>query len=571
MHNNFIYTKEEHCKGCNKCIFKCPVRANKAVWNNDENIVLIKDGFCISCGECFSICDHNARDFEDDTARFFKDLKNGANISVIAAPSAITNFPNIKKVFGYLKSLGVNLIYDVSYGADICVWGHLRMLEILNLQSMISQPCPVIVSYIEKYHPYILKHLSPIQSPVMCTAIYLKKYNRVTDKIAFLSPCIGKKRECVDENTRGLIDLNVTFSKFLEYIEQNNIHIESYPEYSFDSLDTSLGFAFSRPGGLTENIKFNLDSDVWIKQIEGIHNLEQYIGHYVEDMELGRPVPLIIDVLNCEHGCNVGTGTNKSANFNFIDFKINKAKAKVTKQDSERIMAEFDKNLVLNDFVREYKDKSEKFLFSQPDDLENAYIELGKLTEQDRNINCFSCGYGSCEKFAIALSNQENHKNNCKQYLLNKFKSLSMVDELTGLKNRYSYSISIEKYEKQPLKSLGIIFIDINGLKIANDIKGHKYGDSLILRCANILKGVFPGKIYRVGGDEFVVLDENVAEESFYTKIVKLRDILKADKNILFSIGDYWSVDTTKIKEHIEIADKRMYYEKQQHYKTLNT
>lgn len=86
-----------------------------------------------------------------------------------------------------------------------------------NVKTMISQPCPVVVNYIEKYKKDILKYLAPIQSPMMCTAIYLKKYKNIEESIAFLSPCIGKMNEIKDKNNLGLVDYNVTFKKLKEH------------------------------------------------------------------------------------------------------------------------------------------------------------------------------------------------------------------------------------------------------------------------------------------------------------------------------------------------------------------
>ncbi|HEY5561094.1 MAG TPA: hypothetical protein VIK72_04920 [Clostridiaceae bacterium] len=51
-------------------------------------------------------------------------MSKGKKISVIAVPAIRINFNNYKNLFGYLKSLGVNVIYDVSFGADITVWAY---------------------------------------------------------------------------------------------------------------------------------------------------------------------------------------------------------------------------------------------------------------------------------------------------------------------------------------------------------------------------------------------------------------------------------------------------------------
>lgn len=567
--NNFIYTQKRHCVGCNKCILKCPVNANAAIWEDEQNKVLIKDGFCISCGECISVCDHHARDFGDDTDVFFEDLARGESISIIVSPAAKINFPNLKNIFGFLKEKGVRFIYDVSFGADICTWAYIKTITEKGLRSVIAQPCPVVVSYIEKYHPSLIPQLSPVQSPVICLATYLERHRDSDDKIALFSPCIGKKRECIDENTAGHMHYNVTYTKFLDYIARNNIDLSTYEEGEFDDLGGAWGAVFPRPGGLSENIKLYMGEHIWIKEIEGIANIEAYLIQYAEDLINDQPVPLIIDALNCEHGCNLGTGTNKNIRYNQIDYIINKNKAAVAPHRGDKLMKYFAEHLNVADYTRHYTDKSSEYASNLDVDLEPAYIELEKFTQADRTINCFACGYESCHSFVLNYANNHNHKNNCKHYLLNKFKSLSLVDDLTGLKSRYSYSETLKKYTENPSRCMGIAFVDINGLKTANDTLGHIYGDIMITTCGNILKEAFPESVFRVGGDEFIILSQDIGEDCFYQEIDKLRDTFKNAEAVSTSIGCLWTDDVENLQVYIDIADKNMYAVKQAHYRDL--
>ncbi len=567
---SYIYTIEKYCQGCNKCIFKCPTGANEAFVEADEGKVFIKDGFCISCGECLSICDHGARDFDDDTEEFFNSIKNGESISAIVAPSARFNFTDVKKVISYLKSIGVKNVYDVSFGADICTWAHVRLLQQQPDTSIISQPCPVVVSYIEKYRPELISHLSPVQSPAVCVATYLKKYVGITDKVMFLSPCIGKKRECKSTYTGETLDLNVTFTKFLEHLDSSGIDLSGYPQSEFDNMKGSVGFAFSRPGGLAENIKFHLDQDIWVKQVEGNDNIRRYLDEYRDDLKQGHPVPTVVDALNCVDGCNLGTGTSKRAKQNEIDFHTNRSKSSVSKTESERLMSLFDKTLSADHFVRKYKDRSFDYKKRDDVDMESAFASLGKFTKEEREINCFCCGYGNCYDFVYDLATGHNDKSNCRHYLLNKFKKLSLFDELTGAHNRNCFNMTIERHLANHPGFLGIIFIDINGLKEANDTYGHIYGDKLIIKCANICKEVFKEAIYRVGGDEFVVVYDSGDEASFDEKSKSLDKLLSKAENLIVSVGSSKSYDKSDVASSIDHADKAMYQAKQEYYKRIN-
>ncbi len=566
---SYVHTREEHCIGCNKCIFVCPTRANVAFFEAENNKVSIKPGHCISCGECINICDHSARDYEDDTQRFFDDLKNNEQISAVIAPSATFNYSSNKKLTGYLKSIGVNKVYDVSFGADICSWGHVKVIKEQEQFGIIAQPCPVVVSYIEKYRPEYIKNLSPVQSPVACLAIYLKKYLGVKDKLVFISPCIGKKRECMDENTHGVLEYNVTFTKLDDYLTKNGIEICNYPEEKFDIAESSLGFTFPRPGGLSENIKLYLGENIWVKRVEGIANIKEYLNEFSLDLSEKKPVPRIIDALNCEHGCNLGTGTKKNARQNTIDYTLNNKKSLLDRAEADKLLAYFDEKLSFEDFVREYLDKSPDYKPKQLLSIEEAFASIGKYTDIDKNINCFSCGYGSCLEFVRDIANGNNNKNNCKFYLLNKFKKLSLYDELTGLNNRNCFNGDYEKYEEEHPGIIGIVYIDINGLKQANDMYGHGYGDSLIMACANILKKVFDSGAYRVGGDEFVVLLPVDKLSDFYEKVEYLNDLLKNEKELVASVGISVSRSTNDLVDKMDEADKEMYKAKEKYYNSI--
>lgn len=426
---HLILTDESKCEGCNKCIRHCPVNANIA-YTNEEGKVKVKVNYdwCINCGKCLEVCDHGAREYHDDTEKFFNDLKMGEKITVISAPAVRANFHNYKRLFGFFKSLGVNYIYDVSFGADITTWAYLKAIKEKNLQTVVAQPCPAIVSFIEKFKPEIISKLSPIHSPMMCTAVYLRKYLNNKSKIAFLSPCIAKKNEM--ENTDEVISYNVTFKKVAEYIKNNNIDLTLYEEKDFDDIKCSLGFLYSRPGGLRENIEAVV-TDAWVKQVEGPEIVYDYLGNYSERVVDNKPVPLVVDALNCIHGCNIGSAACSTAeSIDDIDYKFNKMKREKLNESMTGYLTKkfkwigekFDKELNWNDFIREYDTNRVVQPKRVPSDTElnEIFNSMYKTDEQSRNINCTACGCNTCEEMAINIYNGLNVIENCMDYTRNK-------------------------------------------------------------------------------------------------------------------------------------------------------
>ncbi len=152
--------------------------------------------------------------------------------------------------------------------------------------------------------------------------------------------------------------------------------------------------------------------------------------------------------------------------------------------------------------------------------------------------------------------------------LVNQLTALSSIDVLTGLYNRNrmnSYMTEIAE-TKEPI---GVIFLDINGLKKVNDTEGHLAGDNLIKRAANVLKNVYSkAYIFRAGGDEFVVILKNMDE----THILKSFEILeeKAKKNnVSFSYGYSVAYDSKEIDKILIEADANMYENKRKFYDSL--
>lgn len=422
--DSVVFAIEENCTGCNKCIYACPVKsANTSYLKDGESKTMINRGNCISCGNCIEVCDHGARDFKDDIDVFVRDLKSGEKISIIAAPALKTNFGNYKKILGFLKSLGVSEFYDVSLGADITTWAYLKAIKEKKLGTIIAQPCPSIVNYVQKYHKDVLPNMAPVHSPAVCTAIYIKKYIKSDNKICFLSPCIAKKTEFEDENTNGYVQYNLTFKKLLDYIQKENINLDSYSDTDFQITAYSLGDIYSVPGGLKENV-YHYEENAWVKQVEGIDNAYGYLDEYAKRFNSKKSLPLVVDILSCAHGCNYGSGTCKNIDITDIDEVTNnlriKSRGKLHEKPS-KLIKHFDKKLKIQDFSRIYSGENIKqYKIPTEVELEKVFISMRKDEEGARTRNCNSCGYGNCNDMALAIFNEDNHIENCIDYNLRK-------------------------------------------------------------------------------------------------------------------------------------------------------
>ena len=76
------------------------------------------------------------------------------------------------------------------------------------------------------------------------------------------SPCVAKEFEFSDPNTNNNVQYNVTVKLLKEYLEKHRINLANYTAQDFDCITGNLGFTFSRPGGLKENVEFYTGSSV---------------------------------------------------------------------------------------------------------------------------------------------------------------------------------------------------------------------------------------------------------------------------------------------------------------------
>lgn len=154
-----------------------------------------------------------------------------------------------------------------------------------------------------------------------------------------------------------------------------------------------------------------------------------------------------------------------------------------------------------------------------------------------------------------------------KRKMTARLERMSYVDLLTGLFNRNKYMEYLHLLEEHPPASLGIVYMDLNGLKIANDTYGHKYGDHLIKKAADMLAHYFQPYVFRIGGDEFVAVCPDIVQDTFDGQVEELRKAASLDTQINVSIGSVWSDALSDPSALITEADSRMYLEKQSYYK----
>ncbi|MCA9359655.1 GGDEF domain-containing protein [Candidatus Kaiserbacteria bacterium] len=166
---------------------------------------------------------------------------------------------------------------------------------------------------------------------------------------------------------------------------------------------------------------------------------------------------------------------------------------------------------------------------------------------------------------------------------LQKEAELAITDSLTGLPNRRAFDKAFDRITSElrrkggrrtrgSVKSVGLLFVDVNRFKPINDTLGHEAGDKVLIVIAGALKKCFPREsdlVARLGGDEFVVILPRVSEEDLLRLTKKLKSVVKKadydigdDFEVTVSVGATLATNQTEAKNLLDRADKAMYKDK---------
>ncbi len=210
--------------------------------------------------------------------------------------------------------------------------------------------------------------------------------------------------------------------------------------------------------------------------------------------------------------------------------------------------------------------------------LSVAYLYIPSFNGENPSIDSpFRLTFMIVLVFAVIISlisvvGRQMIENSVRQFAV-KYRELAYRDSLTSL---YNHSYYVHCADNLSLiagdgDALGVLFIDLDGLKKINDIHGHPVGNEALIAVSRAMESCNPSTLIRYAGDEFVILEprmdrgELMGEASRIIKAVE-KIVLKStpDLKLTVSIGIY--VDrvssTTNLDDFVKAADKQLYISK---------
>ena len=318
------------CKACQMCVQVCPYKAIVkvavpcedncpvgAIQKNDDGTAHIDFSKCISCGKCVASCPFGAIHEKSHIIDVLRLIKNREEVSVMFAPAIASQFPGTLGQFkSALKKLNFSHVYEVAVGADITTRNEAVELEERLGEGqafMTTSCCAGYNELIKKHAPEIKPFESTTKTPMYYTAELAKK-EHPNAKSVFVSPCVAKKREALDnENVDYILSAEELGAMFIGL----GVEIMNCDEYVDERKEPSKqGRKFSVTGGVAEAVKHLARCEVKPLVMNGLNKTNiALLKAYAKSGKC--PAGNIIEVMCCEGGC-VGGCSN-----------INDAKASV--------------------------------------------------------------------------------------------------------------------------------------------------------------------------------------------------------------------------------------------------
>ena len=403
-----VYTIENECQDCYKCVRHCPVKAIRIVGGKASVI----PEACVACGECVKVCPAHAKKIRNDLARLRQLLDSSTRVYASVAPSFAAYFKGVTigQLAAALKEIGFAGVSETAHGAE-AVSAHVSKLleECPETPFMVSSACPAAVDMIRKYLPNWAKFISPLPSPVRAHCKLLKEKYGNDIKVVFFGPCAAKKNES-DANPDQLA-LALVFPVLQQLLEEKGV----LPEFVQQEAELELGPAeegrfYSVEGGMNDTIRDGSDK-VRFVSVSGLDNLRRLLSGTPPTEKRGRTV--FLEALACPGGCVNGPAMNAGASLDalFDTDAISPMRTSVGRCFSHCGGAN-------------YAPAAVQALDADETMISAALARVGKYSKADE-LNCGACGYSSCRDFARALLEGKAEEAMCHNFLRQSFQRTS--------------------------------------------------------------------------------------------------------------------------------------------------
>jgi iron only hydrogenase large subunit-like protein len=401
------------CNNCNACVRACPVKA--IYMHSGSSFPELNSDRCIGCGDCVLICNPKALTYRSSVDEAKSLFESGAKIAVILSPSISAEFDDIsdhRKLVTMIKALGVQYVNEVSFAVDLLAYKYLSLLNDFKGRYYITSIDPIVVAYIEKFHPNLVSNLAPLVTPMIAMTKVVRAIYGSAIKVMYIGPEIASKDEVLRFEGDDRVDVAITFEELRKLFTDYSID-ESNLEYS--SIDNPLSYkgslyplrnGFAQAADMDENL---LTASMFT--LEGKKEMIDAITEFEND------ISTIQRHFCIRFGNSLdGPGITKRGNRWHKEHHVIKY---ANKRLQNFFRVEWYDNLqkFMNlDLSRTFMVDDQRLPNPAPERVQEILTMLGQ-TESD-SMACLECGYSNCTEFARDIANGITTPDMCISYAM---------------------------------------------------------------------------------------------------------------------------------------------------------
>lgn len=392
MSRGIVATNKARCRDCYRCVRVCPVKAIRI----SDGQAHVDASRCVVCGTCVRECPQKAKQVRNDLDKVRLMIEDSNKVIASVAPSYVAAFPDYGGVLfpAMLKALGFAMVTETAVGAEM-VARETALLVSEEPYTHISSACPALVDFISKYHPSVVGNITPIVSPMVAHARYLKARYGKGYKVVFIGPCPAKKAEAEDPHVGGAVDAVLTYEELRLWIDGVSIRKDQLISADFDDIPASLARLFPLEGGLAESA--SMGPNLLRQDFAAISGSSEVV-EMLENIKSGSPIRLF-EALFCPGGCINGAcfGDGRDI-FRRRNYVLQHQKRAQNRGSDEEIRAAME----CIEMRRAISENPIKLPKVSEEAVREVLARTGKTKPEDE-LNCGACGYASCRDNAIAV------------------------------------------------------------------------------------------------------------------------------------------------------------------------
>lgn len=403
--NQYIRLEPSHCHNCLRCVRACPTNAMTYLKNQPSII----EEECILCGQCYSVCPHDAKAVLSDLGQVKEWLRSGEEVIVSAAPSFVAVWPKFAALVRILENRGFTTVRETAEGAKLVTTAFINLINEGTMENIITTCCPAVNALVEKEYGELTQYMAPVVSPMIAHGRLIKQ-EHPNAKVVFLSPCIAKFREIRDERFAGAIDACIGMDELLKWISGD---LQETEEADWKEFEGSIARLYPTPAGILNCFSHDNRRYKYI-DVEGVDRIKKVL----DAMKEGTLKGYFFEMSACIGSCIGGPLLSH--------FKHNEWLGQSVIRENVDMNAKISGGELPVDLGAEWRPEDIWRPNHTEEEIQEEMIRLGKITP-DKIHDCGACGYETCRLKAIAVLDGKADPRICLPEALERAESLSNV------------------------------------------------------------------------------------------------------------------------------------------------